>query len=111
MPDTREAAVTSGGNWVRYGGSAEIVLAVVLMAAAAAVAYAGIRLPLPARPPRPGRAARIIMVATWVLAIVALVVCVAAYETQVYREGLGHAPPPNPITPVTSSAWVSCSSS
>ena len=48
-------------EWVSYSGTGEIVLAVILAAAAAAVAYAGIKLPLPARPPRPGRTAKIVM--------------------------------------------------
>jgi hypothetical protein len=87
--------------WVSYSGTAEIVLAAALAATAAAVAYAGIRLPLPARPPRPGRTAKIMMLAAWVLAVAALLVCVAAYLAQVYREGLAQTPPANPITPVT----------
>jgi hypothetical protein len=87
--------------WISYSGTAEIVLAVVLAAAAAAVAYAGIRLPLPARPPRPGPAAKIIMFAAWVAAIVAFLVCVAAYEAQVSRAGFVHTPRSDPITPVT----------
>lgn len=41
--------------WVIYSGTAEIVLIVVLAAAAAGVVYAGFRLPLPARPAVPGR--------------------------------------------------------
>lgn len=88
-------------DWVSYSGTAEIVLALILAAAAAAVAYAGIRLPLPARPPRPGRTAKIIMLAAWVLAIAALLVSVSVYTAQVYRAGLEHAHPANPITPVT----------
>jgi Protein of unknown function (DUF3089) len=93
--------MTGNQEWVNYSGTAEVVLIVVLAAAAAAVAYAGIRLPLPARPPRPGRAAKIIMLAAWVLAIAALLVSVAAYETRVYRAGLAHTPRSDPITPVT----------
>jgi hypothetical protein len=60
--------MTGNHQWVSYSGSAEIVLAVILAAVAAAVAYAGIRLPLPARPPRPGRAAMIMLFAAWVAA-------------------------------------------
>src|SRR5215475_8246386 len=93
--------MTGNQEWVNYSGSAEIVLIVVLAAVAAAVAYAGFLLPLPARLPRPGRAATIIMLAAWVLAIVALIVCVAVYETRVYQAGLAHTPRSNPITPVT----------
>jgi hypothetical protein len=93
--------MTGSESWVSYGGAAGIVLAAVLAAVAAAIAYAGIRLPLPARPPRPGRTAKIIMLAVWVLAIAALVVCVRAYLTQVYQQGLEQTRPANPITPVT----------
>jgi hypothetical protein len=88
-------------EWVSYSGTAEIVLAVILAAAAMAVAYAGTRLPLPAQPPRPGRTVKIIILATWALAIVVFLVCVEAYLAQVYREGLEHTHPANPITPVT----------
>ena len=49
--------MAGSGTWASYSGTAEIVLAVVLTAAATAVGYAGIRLPMPARPPRPGRTA------------------------------------------------------
>jgi hypothetical protein len=87
--------------WAIYSGTAEIVLIAVLTAAAAAAAYAGFRLPLPARLPRPGRAAKIILLAAWVLAIVALVVCVAVYETQALRAGYSVTKRSNPITPIT----------
>jgi hypothetical protein len=93
--------MTRYGTWVSYSGTAEVMLAVVLAAAVAAVAYGAVRLPLPARPPRPGRTASIIILATWVFAIAAFLVCVAAYVAQERREGLLRAAPPNPITPVT----------
>jgi hypothetical protein len=88
-------------EWVNYSGAAEIVLAVVLAAAAAVVAYAGIRLPLPVRLPRPGRTATIVMLTAWASAIAALLVCATVYIEQVSRAGLAQAPPANPITPVT----------
>jgi hypothetical protein len=97
----REATMAGNQEWVNYGGCAEIVLIAVLMAAAAAVAYAAIKLPLPARPPRPGRAAKIMMLAAWVAAIAALVVCVHAYLTQASQAGFQHTPGKDPITPVT----------
>jgi len=93
--------MTGNQEWVNYSGGAGIVLVVVLALAAAAVAYAGARLPLPARLPMPGSAAKILMLAVWVLAIAALVVSVAAYETRVYRAGLAHTPRSDPITSVT----------
>jgi hypothetical protein len=41
------------------------------------------------------------MLAIWVLAIAALLGCVAAYLTQVSRDGLAHTVRADPITPVT----------
>jgi hypothetical protein len=93
--------MTGSDPWVSYSGTGEIVLAVVLAMAAAAVAYAGTRLPLPARPRRPGRTAKIMLVAAWLFALTALVVSVGEYLAQVYRQGLEQARPANPITPVT----------
>jgi hypothetical protein len=93
--------MTDSGGWVNYSGSAEIVLVVVVLAAAAAFACAAIRLRLPARPPRPGLAAKVILLVVWVAAIAALVMSVAAYETQVSQAGLAHTPRSDPITPVT----------
>jgi hypothetical protein len=98
---TSEASMTIHGTWVSYSGTAEIVLAIVLAAAAAAVAHAGIRLPLPARPPRPGRLAKIMMLVIWIFAIAALLVCGAAYVVQAHRKGLHTAPPITVITPIT----------
>jgi hypothetical protein len=93
--------MTGSSPWINYSGTAEIVLVAVLIAAAAAVAYAGIRLPLPARPPRPGRTAAIIILVAWLLAIIALVACVHVYLTQVYAAGLEHQRATDDVTPVT----------
>ena len=94
-------AVTQAGTWVSYGGTARIVLAVVLVAAAGGVAYAGIRLPLPVRPARPSEGARTFMLVTWGFAITAFLVCLPIYVNQARREHLFHAAPADPITPVT----------
>jgi hypothetical protein len=98
--------MTRYASWISYSGTAEIVLVAVLAVAAAAVAYAGARLPLPARLPMPGRKAKIVMLAAWVLAIAALLVSTAAYIVQVSKAGLAHAPRTNPITPVTLTGMV-----
>ena len=47
--------MTTEGAWIGYGGTARIGLAVVLLAVAGGVAYAGVRWPgpFPARKPRP----------------------------------------------------------
>jgi len=93
--------MTGSSPWVNYSGGAEIVLVAMLIAAAAALAYAGIRLPLPARLRRPGRTGTIIILGAWLLAIVALVACVHVYLTQVSEAGLEHRPRPDDVTPVT----------
>lgn len=93
--------MTGSSPWVSYSGTAEIVLTAVLVAAAAAIAYAGIRVPLPARLPRPGRAAKVIVVAAWVAAVAALLACVTVYIVQVSRAGLARVPRSDSITPVT----------
>jgi len=94
-------AVTQAGTWVSYGGTARIVLAGVLVAAAGCVAYAGTRLPLPVRPARPSEGARTFMLVTWGFAITAFLVCLPIYVHQARREHLFHAAPADPITPVT----------
>jgi hypothetical protein len=95
------AAVTQSGTWVSYAGTARIVLALVLVAAAAGVAYAGARLRHPLRPAQPGRTARILILVTWVLAIAAFLACVAIYAKRAHQEHLIHAVPANNVAPVT----------
>jgi hypothetical protein len=89
------------GTWLSYGGTARMVLAIVLLVSAGGIAYAGIRLPLPAWPPRPSEKARAVMLVTWLFAIAVLLVCVAAYVKQMRQEHLYHTPAADPITPVT----------
>jgi hypothetical protein len=93
--------MTQDGLWVSYGGTADIALAVVLAGAAAGVAFAGMRLPLPARLPRPGRKGRVFLLVAWLTAIAALLVCDSLYVLHARHEHLGHAPSADPITPVT----------
>jgi hypothetical protein len=102
MPSaSAHAAVTQSGTWVGYAGNARIVLALVLLAAAVGVAYAGARLRRPIRFAQPGRTARFLILTTWVLAIAAFLVCVTLYAKQARQEHLLHAVPANPIAPVT----------
>ena len=77
--------MTHFGTWVSYSGAARLTLAAVLLAAAAAVTFAGIRLPLPARPARPGRKAAVLMLVAWALAIAAFLACVVVYIQQARR--------------------------
>ena len=102
MPSaSAHAAVTQSGTWVSYAGTARIVLALVLVAAAVGVAYAGARLRLPFRPSQPGRNAKIFILVTWVLTIVAFLVCLTIYAKQARQEHLLHAVPANNVAPVT----------
>jgi hypothetical protein len=94
--------MTHYGTWVSYGGAAEIELAAILAGAAAAVAYAGFRLPLPARLPGPSAKVRVVMLAIWLVSIVAFIAGLAIYVEHALREHLGaHAAAADPITPVT----------
>jgi len=93
--------MTQYGTWVSYGGTARLVLALILVAAAAAVAYAGIRFRHPVRIPRPGRRLTVGILATWILSIAALLAGVAAYAVQERHDGIAKVPPADPITVLT----------
>lgn len=97
---------TIDGTWISYGGTARIDLAIVLVAAAAGVVYAGTRLRRPVRLPRPGQTATRIMVAAWLLAITAFLACAAQYLSAMHQHHLLRALPPHPITPVTGACAV-----
>jgi hypothetical protein len=88
------------GTWFSYGGSARLILAIVLLAVAAALAIAGIKLPLPARPPRPGKDTTTFMAVAWGLSITAFLVCVGVYFQQAHQEHLAGRPADN-IFPIT----------
>jgi len=98
--------MTQYGTWVSYGGSARLVLALILLAAATTVAYAGVRLRGPVRLPRPGRTLVVWMFAAWVLEIGALLAGLAAYGRQARHDGLGKVPPADPITMLTGTAAI-----
>jgi hypothetical protein len=93
--------MTQYGTWVAYAGPARITLAAGLLVAAAGVAYAARRLPLPARLPRPGRPATVGLVAAWAAAIVAFGACLAIYVGAEQHDHIAKAPPSDPIAPVT----------
>lgn len=93
--------MTQYGTWVSYGGVARIELAVVLLAAAVGLAYAGPRLPLPGRAARPSRALLTLMLGTWILAIAAFLACFAIYVRQERHEYAIASAPADHILPVT----------
>ena len=99
--------MTQYGTWVSYGGDARTWLAIGLLAAAGSVAYAGTRLPLPARATRPGKVTTIVMITAWAASIVAFLACAAIYVRQylhVYHPA--QAAPTDRIAPVTLLAAV-----
>jgi hypothetical protein len=98
--------MTQYGTWVSYGGSARLILAIVLLAAAGGSTYAGVRLRRPVRVPRPGPSLAAVMVLAWGLAGVAFLGGLAAYASQEVREHVAKAPPADPITLVTFTAAV-----
>jgi hypothetical protein len=99
-------AKTIDGTWVSYSGMAKVDLALVLVAAAAGVVYAGTRLRRPVRLPRPGETATGIMVVAWVLAIVTFLICAVAYVGAMRQHHLLAALPSDPIAPVTGACVV-----
>ena len=93
--------MTQYGTWVAYAWPARITSRLGLLVAAAGVAYAARRLPLPARLPRPGLPATVGLVAAWAAAIVAFGACLAIYVGAERHDHIARAPPSDPITPVT----------
>ena len=99
--------MTQHGTWLSYSGDARIWLAIGLLAVAGGAALAGIRLPLPVRPTRPGPAGRATMIAAWAASIAALLACASIYIRQsmhAYDLSTPAATPRDPITPVTLTA-------
>jgi hypothetical protein len=90
-------------TWLGYAGTARIGLAVVLVAVAAVVAYAGIRLRRPALLPKPSPRVRVVIVAGLGVAIVAFLVSFTEYVDGLRRHNLLSILPanPSPIAPVT----------
>jgi hypothetical protein len=93
-------------TWAPYEGASRITLAVVLLAIAAGVVYAGIRLRRPVQPRQPGRTATYIMLTVWAIAIVAFLGDLAVIVQDFQRAGQVYKTPPDPIAPVTFSAVV-----
>jgi len=93
--------MTTEGAWIGYSGTARIGLAVVLLAVAGAVACAGTRWPGPFQARRPRPAVANLMLAIWILAITAFLVCASVYVHQARHEFPGRATLTDPITPVT----------
>jgi hypothetical protein len=98
--------MTTQYEWLSYGGTARLILAIILLTAAGVAAYTGIRLRRPVPVPRPGRTLTRCMFVAWVLAIGAFLVGFAAYVRQVRLDHLVKTQPANPISMVTATAAV-----
>jgi hypothetical protein len=94
------------GTWASYGGSGRILLAVVLLAAAGILAYAGTRFHRPVPLTRPGRAATVSRLLAWVLSIGTFLACDAYLVYQGRHHPAGKSAPADPITLVTMTAVV-----
>jgi hypothetical protein len=94
--------------WIDYAGASRIWLAVGLLALAAGVVYAGIRLPLPVRAAKAGRKTVIVMLVAWAVAIVALLTAGGIYIQHYVNDyqGTVQTPPPDHVAPVTFTAVV-----
>jgi hypothetical protein len=93
--------MTTEGEWIGYSGTARIGLAVVLLALAGGVAYAGTRWPGPFQARRPRPPVRNLLLAIWVLAITTFLVCASVYVHQARQDFPGRTVPTDPIAPVT----------
>jgi len=93
--------MTGSSPWINYSGTAEIVLVAVLVVAAAALAFAGMKLRLPARPPKAGKAVAAIMIAAWVLSILALLVSTSVYIAKAQAAGFEGSSRTDSIAPIT----------
>ena len=98
--------MTQSGTWVSYSGSARLMLAIILLAAAGGLVYTGIRLRRPVRLPRPGLTPTVFMLVAWGLAGVAFLSCLAANVAQARREHIAKAPPADPIALWTFTAAI-----
>jgi hypothetical protein len=90
--------------WTRYEGDGRIALALVLLAIAAGVVYAGSRLRRPVRARQPGQTVAYVMLTVWAVSIVAFLGCLATISHDEQQANLGHAPSADPIGPWTFTA-------
>jgi hypothetical protein len=93
-------------SWVSYSGSSRISLAIILLIAAAAVAAAGVRLPVPTHLPRPGRITTYVLLTAWVVVIFTFLSVVSVLTQQAQQDHPGRVRLAGPIAPVTYTAVV-----
>jgi hypothetical protein len=101
------AAVSKLGLWVPYSGAARIVLALILLAVAAGVVCAGIRLTHSLQLPRPSQGTRVLILVSWGLSIVVFLIAFAVLVKHAKAEHVIHGgAPADPIAPVTATCVI-----
>jgi hypothetical protein len=98
--------MTKYGTWALYGGTGRVLLAIVLLAAAGGLVYAGTRFHRPVRVPKPGRGATVGLLVAWVLALTAFLVGEAILKYEGRHHHAAGAAPADPIALVTMTAAV-----
>jgi len=96
--------LTHYGTWLTYSGNGRLALAIILLVAAGALAYAAARLRRPLKPPTPGRVVSVLIVLAWAVALGTFAVGLSVYIHQLIHDQLAKAPPSDPITPVSIAA-------
>jgi hypothetical protein len=94
------------GTWALYAGAGRVLLAIVLLAAAGGLAYAGTRFHRPVLVARPGRAATVGTLLAWVFSGAAFLVGDAILKYEGSRHHAAGTAPADPIALVTMTAAV-----
>jgi hypothetical protein len=102
MPDS----APRWGTWAPYSGTEAVAVAVVLLVVAGILASLATRLRVPLQPRRRGRAAKVFMIAVWLLSGWTLSIGWQVADLLAVHAFPGQAAPPSPTFPLTASAMV-----
>jgi hypothetical protein len=94
------------GTWAPYEGTDALVVAAVLLVVAATLAYAANRLRGPLEPRRRGRAAKVFIIAVWLLSGWLLAIGWQIAGLLAMDAFPGQAAPPSPTWPLTATSMV-----
>ena len=105
MPATSTAA-PQWGTWAPYGGTEAVAVAAVLLVVAATLAYAATRLRGPLEPRRRGRAAKVFIIAVWLLSLWTLAIGWQIAGRLAMDAFPGQAAPASPTWPLTATSMI-----
>jgi hypothetical protein len=105
MPASSTAAL-QWGTWAPYSGTEALVVAAILLVVAATLAYAATRLRGPLMPRRRGRAAKVFMIAVWLLSGWLLAIGLQVAGLLAMHAFPGQTAPPSPTWPLTATSMV-----